>query len=315
MANDFLTPQAIAERALATLYETTGVSQLVFRDYSTEFVAKRGDTVTVRKPAVFEAKEFVEANGIEVQDANEDSVPVVMNHFADVSFSVSSKDMALTVDDFDERLLNPALEAIAQKIDRDVLAFRDDITAEVGDATVNPAGPAYQGYDGDYPWSDSRVLIQAGEVLDKVNLPATDRFTVVGPTTRARWAAEPVFREADKRGSTEGLTRASIGNQVSGFDVFMTQNIRQPSLTPATGDPTTEVNVAFHRSGVALVTRPLELPDGVAAAIQSYKGFGIRVLKGFDMNTKKTIVSVDTLYGVKTLDANRAVLIKGADQA
>ena len=64
MANTLLTPSVIAQAALATLYETTVAAQLVHRDYDSEFVARVGDTVTIRKPAVFEAKEFDEATGI-----------------------------------------------------------------------------------------------------------------------------------------------------------------------------------------------------------------------------------------------------------
>lgn len=316
MANTFLTPDVIARRALANLYETTVMAPLVHRDYDTEFLSRVGDTITVRKPAVFAAEEFDPVAGINIQDAEEDGVPVTLNHFADVSFAVTSKQMALEIDNFDEQLLTPAMEAISQKIDRDILAFRNDITNEVGDATPNAAGPDYQGYNGNFPWSDSRVLIQAGEELDKALVPGMDRRVVVGPSTKARWASERVFREADKFGSTEGLQRASIGNQVSGFDNFMTQNVRQPAQSPASGEPTTEVNVAFHRTAVALVTRQLELPRGAAnATIANYKGFGLRIVFAYDQNIKKDIISIDCLYGVKTMDPDRAVLIKGADQA
>ena len=91
MANTFLTPKVIARRALATLYQSTIAAQLVHRDYEPEFVNKVGQTVSVRKPAVFEADEFDPVTGIRIQEAAEDFVDVTLNHFADVSFAVSSR--------------------------------------------------------------------------------------------------------------------------------------------------------------------------------------------------------------------------------
>lgn len=305
MANTLLTPSVIANQALATLYETTVAAQLVHRDYSPEFVAKIGDTVTIRKPAVFTAQEFVEANGIQIQDAAEGSVAVVLNHHADVSFAVTTKDLSLKIEDFATQLLNPALEAISQKIDQDVLTFRNDITQVVGAS-------------GTWTWDKPESLVDAGVLLDIAKVPASERRAIVGPRTRGEWLKNDLVKRADASGSTAGLREGSIGANLWGFDAYMSQNIGQPEATGAqvAGDPTTEVDVAFHRTAVALVTRQLELPMGAANAfIANYKGFGIRVVIGYDQAKKKDVVSLDTLYGVKTLDASRAVLIKGPNKA
>jgi hypothetical protein len=237
-----------------------------------------------------------------VQDATEAGIPVVLNHHVDVSFAVTSKDMALKIEDFAEQLLNPALEAIAQKIDRDVLAFRSDITKVVGITGST--------------WDSPDSLIDAGTALDIAKVPLTERRVITGPTTKGKWLKADILKRADQSGSTAGLRLGSIGGNLYGFDAYASQNIGQPAGSPASGQPTTEVNVAFHRTAVALVTRQLELPLGAAnSAILNYKGFGIRVVYGYDQAKKKDIVSLDTLYGVKTLDITRAVLIKGANAA
>ncbi|MEE1814216.1 P22 phage major capsid protein family protein [Streptomyces sp. SP18ES09] len=316
MANTFLTAQVIAQQALANLYESTVAASLVHRDYEAEFGRKSGDAITIRKPAVFTANEYNRAAGITIQDAVEGNVNMTLNHFADVSFAVTSEQMTLNIVDFDAQLLTPAMEAIAQKIDRDVLALRSDIVQEVGNATPNAAGEDYNGYNGNYPYSDSRVLIQAGATLDRAKVPMTDRRVIVGPTTKAFWVAEKTWRQADHRGSTEGLLEASLGPRVSGFDPYMTQNIGQPAQSPATGQPTTEVDIAFHKTAFALAFRPLELPQGALdAAIMNYKGYALRIIRDYDMDKKQMVVSIDCLYGTKTLDANRAVLIKGPNAA
>ncbi|MEV4749069.1 P22 phage major capsid protein family protein [Streptosporangium sp. NPDC049248] len=311
MANTFLTPQVIARAALATLYETTVMAMLVHRDYEEEFAARIGDTVNVRKPATFTAHEYVRANGIQIQNAQETSIPVTLNHFADVSFAVTTEELTLKIEDFGTQLLNPAMEAISQKIDRDILALRDDVLQEVGvtgQFASNPPGANV------FPYGNPRTAIDARRVLNQRNVPAADRYLVVGPEIEAKWLGDELFHRADARGDTDGLREANLGRRIFGFDGYQTQNINVPAQT--SGNSTTEVGVAFHRTAFALVTRPLVLPQGAAnAAVASYKGFGLRVVMDYDIDKKQDVVSIDCLYGTKTLDANRAVLVKGADVA
>ncbi len=301
MANTFLTPDIIARAALATLYENCVMASLVHREYENEF-RQVGDTITVRKPTTFTAEEYNRANGITVQNATETGVPLTLNHFADVSFAVTSEDLTLNILDFQTQLLNPAMEAITQKIDRDILALRDDISQEVGVV----AG------DNQYAWSNPRVAIDARRVLTGQNVPSTERYLVTGPITTSRWLGDDLFNRADARGDTIGLQEANLGRRVFGFDPYETQNIDVPAQT--SGNSTTEVGIAFHRTALALAFRPLELPRGAQnAAIANYKGFGLRVVYDYDIDQKQDVVSIDCLYGTKVLDANRAVLIKGAD--
>lgn len=301
MANTFITPDLIARLAYANLYENAVMANLVHRDYEGDFRGTQGATVSIRKPAVFEAEEYDRGDGITVQNATETSIPVVLDTLLDVSFEVTAEQLTLEVADFNEQLLMPATEALRQGIDRKILTLRDDITQEVG---VAPG----ETYD------DPLVLVDAGRVLDQAKVPSTQRYCVAGPITSAEWMKDPLFHQADQRGDTDGLREASIGRKF-GFDNFMSQNIEAAEANPDPGEPTTEVNVAFHRTAFALVTRTLALPAGAAkAAVFSGNGFGIRVVQDYDIDKKKDIVSLDILLGVKTLDATRAVLVKGEDE-
>lgn len=298
MSNTFLTPNIIAQQALANLYETTVMAQLVHRDFEGDFQGRQGDTITVRRPPKFTAREYVRADGITIQDASESGIPVTLNHFADVSFAVTSEELTLEIGDFNDRLLNPAMEAIAQKIDADLLTLRNDIAAEVG----TTAGEV---------WSDPKALIAAGRVLNQNLVPQSGRAAVVGPVTAAEWLKSDLMNRFDARGDTEGLREASLGARLFGVDPYTTNHINVPSPDP--GESSTEVGVAFHETAFALVFRPLALPRGAAqAAIASYKGFGLRVVVDYNNDKKMDVVSVDCLYGCKTIDPDRAVLIKGA---
>ena len=47
------------------------------------------------------------------------------------------------------------------------------------------------------------------------------------------------------------------------------------------------------------------------AAIVSHNGLGVRVVYGYDQDTKTDTVSLDIIYGIKTLDASMAVKLVG----
>lgn len=307
MANELLTPRKIARRAIVVLYQNLVMAGLIHRDYETEFATQKiGDTITIRRPTTFEAKKFDPETGIEIQNAQETSTDLSLTEHLDVSFEVTSKELTLEIQDFEEQFLTPAMEAHAQGIDRDLLTLRDDIPTMVGAAPEHIAGEDYKGYRGNFPWSDSRVINQAGTVLTKNNVPLTRRRVVIGPETAGLWTTEDTWRQADKRGDTVGLREATIGGRIAGFDPYMTQNV----VGPAEGSVGTEVGMAFHRDAFAMATRPLALPMGAQRAeIISYKGLNLRVVYDYDSKFKKDTVSLDCLYGFKTIDPNMAVLI------
>lgn len=288
MANTFLTPDMIAREALATLYESTVMAQLVHRDYSQEFGGAVGDTVTIRKPATFTAEKFDRTSGITTQDATESSTSVTLDTLLDVSFAVTAEDLTLEIRDFGEQLLDPAMEAHAQAIDDEILTLRGDISAIVGDGSSANT------------WDDPRVLIDARRTLNEAKVPLTQRSAVVKPETAAEWLDDALFHQADQRGDTQGLQEANLGPRKFGFTPYEHNGI--------TGD----ADVAFHRTAFALVSRTLALPQGAGegrAAVVGYEGFGLRVVYDYDIDKKQDVVSLDYLIGVKTLDPNRAVLI------
>lgn len=375
MANTILTPSIIAREALANLYAQTVMLPLVHRDFSDEF-AKVGDTVTIRKPATFVAQDFT--SSITVQDATESSVAVVMNKHVDVSFAVTSKDLTLKVSDFSAQLLAPAMEAIAQNVDRALLALYADTYKTVGTAGTTPDGV--------------EDLTGLGRELDLALVPLGDRSAVIDAYAKDKFLQIPAFFEADKVGDDgSALRNASLGRKF-GIDTVLGQNIAAHSngtvahsgtfavngavsagattmnvdgsstltgtwkagsvFTVAgvagsyvvTADKTASANamtavaffpaaptggfadnavitriadhtpnLAFHKSALAFVSRPLALPMGAngQAAIVNYKGLGLRVVYGYDMSSKTDTVSIDLLYGVKTLDAARAVRLLG----
>ena len=52
----------------------------------------------------------------------------------------------------------------------------------------------------------------------------------------------------------------------------------------------------------------LDLPEDKVAASASSKGVSIRIVKGYDMSSKKTTMSLDLLVGAFALDPRRITL-------
>nr|WP_282433243.1 P22 phage major capsid protein family protein [Dehalobacter restrictus] len=63
-------------------------------------------------------------------------------------------------------------------------------------------------------------------------------------------------------------------------------------------------NLAFNPSAFAFVTRPLLPPAGVESYVTSYNGITLRVVRGYDIKYKKEMLSMDILYGYKTMYRN-----------
>ena len=283
MANTFLTPDIIAREALMVLRNNAVMANLVHRDYSNEFVAGVGDTITIRKPATFEAKEY--AGSISVQDATEGSVDVKMDKHLDVSFAVTSKQMAMDIEDFSRQLLVPAMQAFQDKIDSYLLGLQSDITNRVTATGIM-----------------QNDIVDARKHLTTAAAPLTERRFVYGSDTEAELLKTDLFISAEKVGD-EGtaLREASLGRKF-GMDFYVDQNADGVGIDA----------MAFHKNAFALVTRPLALPQGASnAAIVDYDGFGLRVVYGYDMNTKTDTISIDMLCGVKTLDKDLASVIVG----
>lgn len=361
MPNNLLTPQIIANEALMVLESQLTMANLVHRDYSKEFV-QVGDTITVRKPAKFVAKNFT--GTVSSQDITEGSVPVKMDRFRDVTVKVTSKEMALDIKDFSTQVVTPALSAIAQAIDTDLLTVGVAMAAKKATVSATPVITDIAG---------------VGKALDMSKAPKQNRRLILPAEIQYKYNTLDNFAKASYAGDSQALRDAEIG-RVYTCETFSSENCPQSSATtpgtataykvvgtadatqftvsagtPATGTikvgdqlivngylytvtedltlvsgagtlkvdqniPATiteavDVKViskahalGFHRNGIALVTRQLELPMGATKAyIASANGLAVRVVMDYDTATKTDTISFDIIYGIKELDTSLLV--------
>ena len=361
MANTLLTPSIIANEALMQLQANLTMANLVHRDYSNEF-NQVGDTITVRKPAKFVAKNFT--GTVSTQDITEGSVAVKLDRYRDITVAVTSKQMTLDIKSFSEQVVRPAMQAMAQAVDTDLIAV--GVAKAAGSASVSGT-PVI----GD--------IAGVGKVLDQAKAPRDNRRLVLPPTILYKYNTLDNFAKQCYKGDSEALKNAEIG-KVFTCDTYMSQNCPEnQSTTPGTataykvagtagatqftvsdgsattgtikqgdqlivngylytvtedltlssGGGTLKVDqnipetistpvsailikkahaLGFHRNGLALVTRNLELPMGASKSyIASADGLGVRVVFDYDASTKTDKISFDILYGIKELDASLLV--------
>ena len=78
--------------------------------------------------------------------------------------------------------------------------------------------------------------------------------------------------------------------------------------------PAGALNVAFHRNAIALVTRPLAIPNnamGVLSHVGVYNDIAMRVSMQYNIGAGGTVVNLDILAGVAVLDTNLCVVLQG----
>lgn len=222
MANTILTPSIIAKEALMQLRNNTVMASLVHRDYSQEFVAGVGNTVTIRKPATFEAQEFNRTTGIQIQDATEGSETVVLDKLLDVSFEVTSEQLTMDIKDFSEQLLIPAMQGFANKIDQYLLGLYNEVPFNFGTAGSTP--------------NEISDITGARKILNDNKVPFANRNLVIDTAAEDKFLQLATFHEADKVGDDgTALREASLGRKF-GFNIFMDQNVKNHTKGTLTGD-------------------------------------------------------------------------------
>ena len=194
MANTFLTPEVVAKEALMVLTSNLVMADLVHRDYSDEFVSV-GDTVSIRKPAKFVAKNFT--GTAEAQDITEGSVSVKLDRFRDVTVAVTSKQMSLDIADFSAQVVEPAMQAIAQAIDEDLLAVAASQAGMVKAGTENAA--------------DLSDIAALAKHLDMAKAPIANRALVLHPEHKYRYALTENLSNVSYAGDNETLRDALLG--------------------------------------------------------------------------------------------------------
>jgi hypothetical protein len=244
MANNLLTISKITNEALMVLENELTFTSEVDRNYDDQFAvtgAKIGATVNVRRPG-----RFIGTTGpaLNVEDFNETSVPVTLSTQFHVDTQFTTQDLALSLDMFSDRVLKPAIAAIANKIDRDGLTMANLQTANiVGTAGTPPTGLI--------------TYLTAGAYLDSEGAPRDGRRScIVEPFTSATIVDSLKGLFAPNQKISEQYEKGMMGTDSAGMKWKMDQNVVSQvfgsnSTTTVTASVATTTATGFLTSGWA----------------------------------------------------------------
>lgn len=264
MPNTLLTNDIITNEALMILQNNLAFTKLVNREYDDQYArkgAKNGDTLSLRRPVRYMP---TKGQALAVQDSTESSVAVVMATQYQQAMAFTSKDLTLSIDEFANRFIAPAVATLANNIDNDGMQLYRDIYNTVG--TPGSANTSAANY------------LLAGARLSQEGVPngAENRNIVCGPTAEADIVGglTTLFNDQATLGKqylTAGMKRAL------GYTWAMGQNVQLHQVGPLGGTPLTN---GANQTGSNLVT------DGwtAAAALRLRRGDVFTIAGVFGIN-------------------------------
>jgi len=277
----------VAAEALPVLVSNLIMGNLVNRDYE-PVLAHAGDTVNIPIPPVMQANNILEGGTVQTQNPSLGNAQIVLNTHAEATFLIPDVTRVLAVPDLLKLYMKPAVVAIAERVESDLLNLSAGFSAN---PPVGTPGTAV-----------TEAVIDAAETaLFMSKIPPTDqKFIVCAASTYSAWRQIPRFSEFQTAGDAgvKALIEGTVG-KIKDFFVFRSQ------LVPQTGsNPVTTHNLAFARDAIGLVIRRLPQPLPGTGAIAEYAdlgNFGMRVVMSYQPNTLAQQFTVDILYGCAIL--------------
>lgn len=131
MSNSLLTPTQVLRKALMILHQKLNFIGRITRQYDDQYAvkgAKIGNTLTIRLP-----NQYTVTTGavMTAQDTTEQSVVMTMATQKHVGMEFSSVDLTLSLDDYADRILEPAMSVLAASVEADALSMYKDVYNQV----------------------------------------------------------------------------------------------------------------------------------------------------------------------------------------
>jgi len=277
----------VAVDALPALMGNLVMGNLVNRDYEPT-LAQAGDTVNVPIPPTLVANNIAEGGTVQTQNPSLGNAQIVLNTHAEATFQIPDVTKVLAVPDLLRLYMQPAVIALAEKIETDLMGLYAQFTSNT------PVGLPGQTIT-------EAVIDQAETALFTSKMPSSQpRYLVVDPTTYsglrqiARFSEYNTAGEAGLRALVDGVV-----GKMKDFYIFRSQFVAKTGSSPVATH-----NLAFGKNAIGLVVRRLPQPIPGTGAIAEYAelgNFGMRVTMSYQPNTLAQQFTVDVLYGVGVL--------------
>ena len=174
MPNAILTPTAVTRKALQILHQKLNFIGSINRQYDDSFSktgAKIGDSIKIRLPNQYTVRTGA---AISTQDVSEVSTTLQVATQKGVDTTFSSTELTLSLDDFSERILEPAMAVLAAQLEADALTMALDVYQAVNNVgaavTLNKVLTARKLLtDALVPSSERKLILNTQDNLDLVD--------------------------------------------------------------------------------------------------------------------------------------------------
>ncbi len=286
----------VAAEALPALMGNLVMGNLVNRDFE-PVLAQAGDTVNVPIPPALTANNIGESGTVVTQNPNLVNAEIKLNKHLEATFQIPDMTKALAQPDLMRIYLQPAIAAIAEEIETDLLKLASTFTVNTA---VGTAGAAMT----------EAVVEQAETALFNAKVPLNmPRYLVVSGNAYSNLRSITRFSEYQTAGEAglKTLIDGEVG-KIKNFYVFRSQFVNKTGTSPVT-----TWNLGFARNAIGMVVRRLPQPLPGTGAIAEYAeagNFGMRVVMSYQPNTLAQQFTVDVLYGVGALRNDHAIVVK-----
>src|SRR5882672_5525753 len=120
----------VAADALPALMGNLVLGNLVNRDYEPR-LAQAGDTINVPIPPTLVANNLAEGGSVQTQNPSLGNAQIVLNTHAEATFQIPDVTKILAVPDLLRLYMQPAVVALAERIETDLLATWAAFTSNV----------------------------------------------------------------------------------------------------------------------------------------------------------------------------------------
>lgn len=218
MTNALITPSIIAKEALRQLKNNLVMGRLVYTDYAKEFT-KVGSTISIRKPVKFVASDGATRVN---QDVQEGTTSLAIDKQKHVSWNFTSQELTLTVDQYNERYIKPAMIKLAQKVESDLTGLYSSVPQWTGTAGTTP--------------STFLVLGGARQKLVEHAAPVGEELSAVLNPAAALNVANDLKTLFQPQKTLTALERVTIG-RYAGFMTYESQSIVNHTVGAYAGTP------------------------------------------------------------------------------
>lgn len=218
MSNSLLTINQITNEAVRLFTQSNAFLRTVSRQYDDQFArsgAKIGNTLRIRLP-----NDYVVNTGpaITPQGTNEQNTTLTVATQANVPISFGTAEKTMSLDDYSERILAPAINRLAAYIANDLMSVAQQSCNLVYNNSSGLVSP------------NAATWLTAGATLTQNLAPEMDRKIILDPLTQARTVSSLAGLFNPQRKIADQYESGMLTTDTLGFDWMSDQTTRVHSV-------------------------------------------------------------------------------------